>query len=409
LARKAEIEGWLQQSTVDRTLFGANKIWRFRQDLKSVKLELVGLDAHGDPLNVLKKDIKRIIIEQMCVEFTLSHVDYYTESNNNYVGFDRPKLAMALGNCSLDYGSHAEKFQRSQTNFWVQVVYKKIKKLHATNMKDITYLTKLIQLFTICKNTKLESIWTVFCYQYPKICHKIIADSAPEDHADLWQIYNKNLPIVNALLDIEYSLRSGCIEEFLEYSVWLFYEFHWETLDLKLNLLQRALAVLILSGNPKRDVNLPASLCKLLSDPAMFGATSIIGGATYLLTGFNMAGCNEKAWVPELLKTLDKFVVDNCGSVQSYRWAFDEIFAALKQNGYEKDYKKEISDLKDTYEAFLMGKVGYKGQKMMRVKQRQRIVDPKLCLAKYEKLINTGYKSIGSVIYLKNKLKRSLL
>jgi hypothetical protein len=46
---------------------------------------------------------------------------------------------------------------------------------------------------------------------------------------------------------------------------------------------------------------------------------------------------------------------------------------------------------------------------MMRVKQKQRIVDPKLCLAKYEKLINTGYKSIGSVIYLKNKLKRSLL
>jgi hypothetical protein len=308
-------------------------------------LELVGLDAHGDPLNVLKKDIKRRIIEQMCVEFTLSHVDYYTDSNHNYVGFDRPKLARALGNCSLDYGYHAENFQRSQTNFWVQVVYKKIKKLHATNMKDFTYLTKLVQLFTICKNTKLESIWTVFCYEYPKTCLKIIADSAPEDHADLWKIYNKNFPIVNALLDIEYSLRSGCIEEFLEYSVWLFYEFHWENFNLKYNLLQRALAVLILSGNPTRDVNLPASLCKLLSDPAMFGATSILGDATYLLTGFNMVGCNEKAWVPELLKTLDKFAIENSGC-----GGFDEIFAALRQNGYEKDYEKEISDLKDTCE-----------------------------------------------------------
>lgn len=101
--------------------------------------------------------------------------------------------------------------------------------------------------------------------------------------------------------------------------------------------------------------------------------------------------------------------MDNCGSIGSCRWAFDEIFAALRQNGYEKNYKKEISDLKDTYESFLSGKVEFRGQKMMRVKQKNRVVDTKLCLAKYEKLINGGYKSIGSWIYLKNKLRRGLL
>jgi len=172
LARKDEIERWLEESKGDLHLFDGNTVWRFRRDLKVVNTEIAKLDSSANPLNVVKKNLKRKSIQLLSKDFIVGHVDQNVCSDNNYIGFDRPKLAEVLGTDSLDYHSHAAQLKPSPSNFWVQAVYKKIKKLHNTSMQDLTYLTRIIELFTMCKSMNLESIWTVFVYQYPKVCAK---------------------------------------------------------------------------------------------------------------------------------------------------------------------------------------------------------------------------------------------
>jgi len=187
---------------------------------------------------------------------------------------------------------------------------------------------------------------------------------------------------------------------------------YWENVDLKFSLLQRCLAVLILSGNTKGSVKLPENLCKYLCDQSMFKKTwwgGKSGDGNYFLDGFSMIEYNEAVWLPEVLKTLEKFVTDNGGSLFCLKTWFDGIFTALRENGYEEKLGQEITDLRDTYEGFAQTKVDYSYTRLVEVESTNRTTDNVWCYAQYEKLVNGGYKSIGSYLYVKAKLRSSLL
>ena len=364
-------------------------------EIKKIDEEILELDPKKNNLAqleiILKEEIyKRLISKQKLESFT--NPSYKFNSN-----FDTESLK------EFNLVNYIQKCDETKMLFWTKHIYEIIQNVRQPDLDSYDWGEKVTKLFQLCKNGNLDKVWNVFIYLSKK---EIISYNFTQFNDYLF-----------SLKDSEYSLESGCLYQYIDYVMYHVYEINWLSNHKKMNMLQEALVLSIIS----RKLNFPDSklvidqgLCEVLRimnifDSAVFEdfeeeSDGITG--KFILDGFTMVSENQNttSHFEHIFKAFEFLLINYGYSLRHYA-DFNAIVWTFENNDFCPKEAQYFLDFKSAYYDYLQVCETYKTSTYT-VEIKNCITDEEACLLKYNKLVRKCDIDAASYIYAINAFKR---
>lgn len=179
-----------------------------QNDLKKITKEICEIDPSYSALRQFQKKIVKKINRKMNddMEFNVNPKIVYRKPLDG-LEFSKDFNIEVLKNYVWEKHTNEDNFEilnkQNVGFFWMEKAYRKWRVI-GFRQNNIQDFNNMLKMFNYCKIANNESFWNYFLYKRLKPSSYYL-----KDH------------ILN-LLDIEYSLKSGCVDEFIEISLHLY-------------------------------------------------------------------------------------------------------------------------------------------------------------------------------------------